>query len=221
MHGNDGNDIINGEGGADSLFGDGGNDNLYGGAGNDRLRGGDGNDTLHGEADNDDLFGEAGATTCSVVPDRMIWMVAQKTTTATAAHRGLHGVASHHPGGGLPHLRQPKGWFVQRLREPGDICPSRRRGRRDHGRWPPCVALHHAWRGWHSGLRDPARRGQPPRGRGARAGAGAAGCPSGRHVLRRRPGPATWRDLPHHGGRGERAAARPGRAPRGPPARRA
>jgi Ca2+-binding RTX toxin-like protein len=69
MHGDNGNDTIEGGNGNDTLFGDNGNDRLsgndgqdhiLGGSGDDTLDGGSGDDTLDGGGGVNQLFGEAG-----------------------------------------------------------------------------------------------------------------------------------------------------------------
>jgi uncharacterized repeat protein (TIGR01451 family) len=60
MHGEDGNDTLNGGSGNDELFGGAGNDILNGNAGDDYLEGDDGNDMLNGGSGNDVLLGGAG-----------------------------------------------------------------------------------------------------------------------------------------------------------------
>ncbi|WP_369061008.1 hypothetical protein ABOZ73_04305 [Caulobacter sp. 73W] len=63
LHGDDGDDELNGRAGNDLLYGDAGADTLYGGDGNDTLEGGAGNDILYGEAGDDILRGGDGADT--------------------------------------------------------------------------------------------------------------------------------------------------------------
>ena len=60
LHGEDGNDTLDGLAGNDTLVGHDGDDTLSGSAGNDTLHGDDGNDTLSGGADNDTLYGGRG-----------------------------------------------------------------------------------------------------------------------------------------------------------------
>jgi Ca2+-binding RTX toxin-like protein len=60
VHGNGGNDIIQGGANSDNLYGDEGDDILWGQGSPDKLRGGDGNDTLHGGGGDDRLYGGAG-----------------------------------------------------------------------------------------------------------------------------------------------------------------
>lgn len=59
LHGNIGNDVLDGKTGTDTLYGEGGNDILRGGTGNDSLYGGAGKDILFGQEDNDILYGES------------------------------------------------------------------------------------------------------------------------------------------------------------------
>lgn len=60
IHGNGGNDTINGSSSGDSLYGDYGRDTIWAGSGADQLYGDIGNDILYGEAGNDVLDGGAG-----------------------------------------------------------------------------------------------------------------------------------------------------------------
>ncbi|GAB3248406.1 calcium-binding protein [Kineosporia babensis] len=69
VHGEDGNDLINGGVGDDSLHGEAGDDVIYGndgddyivgGAGNDELYGGKHNDTIYGNTGNDTIYGNSG-----------------------------------------------------------------------------------------------------------------------------------------------------------------
>ncbi|MFB0826320.1 calcium-binding protein [Chromobacterium violaceum] len=60
LYGDAGQDVLNGNDGNDSLYGGDGNDTLNGGAGNDLLEGGDGDDVLNGDDGSDTLRGGAG-----------------------------------------------------------------------------------------------------------------------------------------------------------------
>lgn len=65
LHGEAGNDRLNGGGGWDEIFGEDGNDTLNGNGGNDVLVGGTGKDTVSGGADRDLLIGGFGVDTLS------------------------------------------------------------------------------------------------------------------------------------------------------------
>ncbi|MCB1558100.1 MAG: tandem-95 repeat protein [Alphaproteobacteria bacterium] len=60
IHGNDGDDTLNGSIGNDTYYGDSGNDILFGNEGDDALSGGEGDDDLYGDQGNDTLDGGSG-----------------------------------------------------------------------------------------------------------------------------------------------------------------
>ncbi len=60
LYGDSGEDCISGNGGDDEIYGGNDNDKLYGDAGNDIVHGDDGNDIIHGGDGDDYLFGDSG-----------------------------------------------------------------------------------------------------------------------------------------------------------------
>ena len=60
IHGDSGDDTLNGGAGDDKIYGVEGDDTIDGGAGDDNIRGGDGDDTLYGGAGDDELGAGAG-----------------------------------------------------------------------------------------------------------------------------------------------------------------
>ena len=68
IHGGDGHDTLYGGDGRDLLYGDWGDDTIWGGDGNDRIVGWCGNDSLHGGAGMDGLFARYGNDTIDSGP---------------------------------------------------------------------------------------------------------------------------------------------------------